>query len=124
MNNTLLIENIIFTFTLISLGRECISKEDILSILLDTDLKTYKDYILRLVEDMKYIDGIPNYVHYEKKMENVKPYSLKNKTPFGFDTIVRVEEEFKKSENINFLDFMYVLRDMVSFAETPISVDE
>lgn len=105
MNNALLIDKLISTFKFVSMGREYIGKSDLLTILLETNLKIYKEYILKLIDDMACIDDVPNYVYYEKEMENIEPYQ-------------EIKYTSKGNDDIDFLDFMHVLKNMVSFAET------
>ena len=111
MNNARLIDKLISTFKFVSMGRECIGKSDLLSILLETNLKIYKECILKLIDDMVCVDDIPNYIYYEKEMENIEPYQEIKYTSKGNDN------------DVYFMDFMHVLKNMVIFAETNISAN-
>lgn len=88
-----------------------INKYDLLGILFSTKLIKYKEQILKLANDMKYVNGKQNSDIYEKYMKNKKPYENLNKNELN--TVIN----YSMTKDINFYEFMDLLKSMIYFIE-------
>ena len=91
-----LVNNIIIIFKHTNPKEKFINKYKLLAMLCATELIAYKDQIIKLADDMKYINGIQNNGK-DKNMSILTGYSM--------------------TKDIQFYDFMSLLRDMIQFIE-------
>jgi hypothetical protein len=61
------------------------------------------------MNDMRYIDGLPNYFIYEEKLKE---------TPIELIHLVKYNDSISFEEDVQFYNFMNELRNIIKFIET------